>query len=74
MQTLLTQLQQFITDEQYKLERGLVATPETRQNLERFANANHGSHDILLMQMAIQFGYKIALEHLQEELKLSSND
>ena len=66
-----TQLKQFITDESYKLERGIVATPKTRQNLESFADANHGSNDFLLMQMAIQFGYKIALENLEEELKLT---
>lgn len=66
-----TQLKQFITDESYKLERGIVATPKTRQNLERFADANHGSNDFLLMQMAIQFGYKVALENLEEELKLT---
>jgi len=66
-----TQLKQFIIDESYKLERGIVATPKTRQNLERFADANHGSNDFLLMQMAIQFGYKVALENLEEELKLT---
>lgn len=66
-----TQLKQFITDESYKLERGIVATPKTRQNLESFADANHGSNDFLLMQMAIQFGYKVALENLEEELKLT---
>ena len=37
--------------------------------LESFAKANHGSMDLLLMQMAIQFGYKIALENVQDELK-----
>jgi len=29
---------------------------------------NHGSNDFLLMQMAMNFGYKIALEDLKEEL------
>ena len=33
-----------------------------------FANANQGSSDILLMQMAIQYGYKLALENLEIEL------
>ena len=51
------------------LDRGLVATPSSRENLEAFAKANGGSMDILLMQMAINFGYKIALENLQEELE-----
>ena len=56
-------------EEQFKmLSRGIVATPNTREDLEAFAKANNGSMDILLMQMAINFGYKIALENVQEEL------
>ena len=54
---------------QYKmLDRGIVATPKTREDLEYFAKANQGSMDILLMQMAMNFGYKMALENVQEEL------
>ena len=60
-------------EEQFKmLSRGIVATPNTREDLEQFAKANQGSMDILLMQMAINFGYKIALENVQEELHKSS--
>ena len=56
-------------EEQFKmLDRGIVATPNRREDLESFAKANCGSMDILLMQMAINFGYKIALENVQEEL------
>lgn len=51
------------------LDRGLVATPNTREDLEAFAKANGGSMDIILMQMAINFGYKIALENVQEKLQ-----
>ena len=51
------------------LERGLVATPNSREDLEAFAKANGGSMDIILMQMAINYGYKIALENVQEELE-----
>lgn len=51
------------------LDRGIVATPSSRENLEAFAKANGGSMDILLMQMAINYGYKIALENLQEDLE-----
>ena len=47
------------------LERGLVATPETREQLEAFAKANNGSMDIVLMQMAMQYGMKVALEAVQ---------
>jgi hypothetical protein len=64
----MTNLQNFL-EEQFKvLDRGIVATPNRREDLESFAKANCGSMDILLMQMAINFGYKIALENVQEEL------
>jgi len=54
------------------LDRGIVATPNSREDLEAFAKSNQGSMDILLMQMAINFGYKIALENVQEELDKQS--
>lgn len=56
-------------EEQFKmLDRGIVATPKTREDLESFAKANHGSMDLLLMQMAMNFGYKIALENVESTL------
>jgi len=56
-------------EEQFKmLDRGIVATPNTREDLEAFAKSNGGSMDIILMQMAINFGYKMAIENVQEEL------
>ena len=56
-------------EEQFKmLSRGIVATPNSREDLEQFAKANGGSMDILLMQMAMNFGYKIALENVQAVL------
>jgi len=56
-------------EEQFRLlDRGIVATPDTREDLEAFAKSNRGSMDILLMQMAMNYGYKIALENVQEEL------
>ena len=61
-------IQDYIKDEISKLDRSIVATPQDRSYLEAFASANNGSNDILLMQMAINFGYKIALENIQEEL------
>jgi hypothetical protein len=57
-------------EEQFKmLDRGIVATPQSREDLEAFAKSNQGSMDIVLMQMAINFGYKMALENVQEELQ-----
>ena len=51
------------------LDRGLVATPNSREDLDSFAKANGGSMDVLLVQMAVNYGYKIALENVQEELE-----
>ena len=60
------ELTEYIENEFKALDRGIVATPKNREYLESFAKANNGSMDILLMQMAINFGYKIALENLQD--------
>ena len=62
-------IQDYIKDEISKLDRSIVATPQNREYLESFAKANQGSMDLLLMQMAVQYGYKIALENVQDELK-----
>ena len=62
-------MKEFLERELFSMNRGLVATPNTREDLEQFAKANGGSMDIILMQMAINFGYKIALENVKEELE-----
>ena len=62
-------MKDYIQEEMRKLDKGIVATPKDRDYLESFAKANNGSMDLLLMQMAIQFGYKMALENIQNELK-----
>ena len=59
-------MKDYITQQLYMLDRGIVATPRTR-DLESFAKANQGSNDMLLMQMAMQYGYKLALEQLEED-------
>ena len=61
-------MKDYIKSELAMLNRSIVATPRTREDLESFANANQGSSDILLMQMAMQYGYKLALENLEMEL------
>ena len=61
-------MKEFIKSELAMLDRGIVATPHTKADLESFAKANQGSSDILLMQMAMQYGYKLALENLKNEL------
>ena len=60
-------IQDYIKDEMSTLDKGIVATPKDREYLESFAKATGGS-GFLLMQMAMNFGYKIALENVQDEL------
>lgn len=60
----VTELKEIISKELNKLNRSIVATPDSRENLESFAKANNGSSDILLTQMAIQFGYKLAMDSI----------
>ena len=62
-------MEKFFEEQFRMLDRGIVATPNTREDLEAFAKSNQGSMDIVLMQMAINFGYKMAIENVQEELK-----
>ena len=61
-------MKDYITQELATLNRSIEATPHTREERESFAKANQGSSDILLMQMAMQYGYKLALENLEVEL------
>ena len=67
--TIEKDLLEFVGKELESLNRSIVATPSTRENLESFAKANNGSNDILLMQLAIQYGYTIALEAIQDQIR-----
>jgi hypothetical protein len=59
-------VKEYIDNQLKTLDRGFVATPATANDLEAFARANGGSMDIILMQMAVQYGYKMALENVAE--------
>ena len=59
-------IKDFVEHELKMLDKGIVATPQDREYLESFAKANNGSMDILLMQMSINLGYKIALENMKD--------
>jgi hypothetical protein len=63
------QVLDLIDTELKSMERSIVATPDTRAQLESFANANQGSMDIVLMQMAIQFGYTMAMENIKDHIQ-----
>ena len=60
-------IQKFISTKQEMLDSGIVATP-TEEVLDMFAQSNNGVNDFLLMQMAKNYGYQLALDHLTEEL------
>ena len=64
----MSKIKEYIDNELSKLDRGIVATPGDRDRLELFANANNGSNDFLLMQMSKQYGYKLALLAIREQL------
>ena len=60
-------IQKFISTKQKMLDRGIVATP-TEEVLDAFAQSNNGVNDFLLMQMAKNYGYPLALNHLPKAL------
>ena len=60
-------MKEYIDNELSKLDRGIVATP-TEDYLEGFSKANNGSNDFLLMQMAKNYGYKLALLNIENEI------
>ena len=61
----MKELREYVEGMLKGLDRGIIATPETWKDLEAFAKANNGSMDIVLMQMAIQYGMKMAFESVQ---------
>ena len=65
----MNEMLEMIDTELSMLDRGIVRTPEDSAELERFANANGGSCDLILMQMAKNYGYKIALLNMLEAIK-----
>ena len=61
------EIKEYINKEIRMLDKGFVATP-TEQYLNDFLNANNGSNDFLLTQMAKNFGYKLALLNMLDEI------
>jgi|TARA_Y100000289_G_scaffold47499_1_gene47780 hypothetical protein len=61
------EIKEYINKEIEMLDKGLVATP-TEQYLNDFLNANNGSNDFLLTQMAKNYGYKLALLNIKDKL------
>jgi len=66
---LKDKLRDWVGEGEDSLSRGLVATP-TEEYLNMFMDANNGCSDPLLVQMAIQYGMKKALEELKKDFEL----
>ena len=60
-------IEEFIVKEMKSLKRGIIATPN-EDYLLQFTEANNGSNDYLLMQMAKNYGYKLALLNVENEI------
>ena len=63
----MTEIKKYIDKELSKLDRGLVATP-TEDYLDDFAKCNQGANDFLLMQLAKNYGYQLALLNIKDKL------
>ncbi|MCP4320380.1 MAG: hypothetical protein GY787_00675 [Alteromonadales bacterium] len=61
------EIKEYIEKELRKLDKGIVATP-TEEYLDKFAEANNGSNDFLLMQLAKNYGYKLALLNIKDKI------
>jgi hypothetical protein len=65
----MKELLEYVNTELKGLDRGFVATPDNREALAAFARANGGSSDMLLMQMAIQYGASLVLNNVKDMLQ-----
>lgn len=61
----MEKVKDFVEHELNMLDHSIVATPEENV-LDMFAQANHGANDFLLMQMAKNYGYKLALLNIKD--------
>jgi hypothetical protein len=65
----MSEIKKYINKELSKLDRGIVATPN-EDYLLQFTETNNGSNDYLLMQMAKNYGYKLALLNVENEIAI----
>ena len=66
---LKEKLRDWVSEGEDNLSRGIFATP-TEEYLMSFMDANNGSSDPILTQMAIQYGMKKAIEELKKDFEL----
>ena len=69
----MNRVNKIIDEELTMFEKGIVATPQDRAALDAFAKANQGSADIILTQMAVQFGYNEALKRIKRLINDEDN-
>ena len=63
----MEKLTDYVNKELELLDRSIVATPKSREDLDYFANTTKENF-VLLTQMAVQYGYKIAMENILVEI------
>lgn len=61
----LESIKALIVQRENELNRGIVVTP-TEEYLDMFTKSNHGTSDAILVQMAKQYGYQLAIEDFKE--------
>ncbi len=66
---LKEKLRDWVSEGENNLSRSVFATP-TEEYLMSFMDANNGSSDPILTQMAIQYGIKKAIEELKKDFEL----
>lgn len=66
----MDKIKDYISKELILLERSIVATPKTREDLDYFANTTKENF-VLLTQMAVQYGYKLALNNVLDKTMLN---
>ena len=64
----MNKITEYIDKELEQMNRSIIATPN-EDYLLQFTEANKGTNDYLLMQMAKNYGYKIALLNVQDEIE-----
>ena len=69
----MNKVNKIIDEELTIFNKGIVATPQDRARLDAFAKANQGSSDIILTQMAVQFGYNEALKRIKRLINDEDN-
>jgi hypothetical protein len=69
----MNRVNKIIDEELTMFNKGIVATPQDRAALDSFAKANQGSSDIILTQMAVQFGYNEALKRIKRLINDEDN-